>query len=78
MARERVTLRRVPIIKENVHLTIEQRTEAKVALILVKIMNPWEELYEPEEALLRGISPDRLMKHKDEERRDHRTLFTPM
>lgn len=78
LARDRVTLKRVPLVKEDDHLTVTQRAEAKVILILVKAMNPWEELYETEEALLRGISPDRLLKHKDEERRGHHSLFTKM
>lgn len=63
LAEERL-LSGVALVKHRQKLTKARRRVVKLALILVHIMNPFEDLYDPEEALLRGINEDALTNRK--------------
>lgn len=41
------------------------RSEIKLALLLVKLVNPYEILTNQEEAILRGVSRGKLASHKE-------------
>jgi hypothetical protein len=60
------------LIRDGAKLSEKRRAEIKIALLAVHIINPLEEFFDPEEALIRGISTDTLKKRQDEARRDPR------
>lgn len=62
----------VPLIERASRFAKKKRLEVKVALLVVHIINPFEDFFASEEALIRGIDDKTLAKRKQEGLRDPR------
>lgn len=63
-----------PFITEEARRLAAKRlgmTDQKVALLIVKAVNPYEVLTQEEEAILRGVSRDKLRGHKERKELPH-------
>lgn len=63
-----------PLIREGDNLTPKQKGDVKVALLAIRIINDVEEFFDPEEALMRGISTDTLATRRKQVKTGQREM----
>ena|ERR1700719_3283791 len=56
--------RHVALVEKDQALSAKQKIDIKIALLVVHIINPFEEFFAPEEALIRGVHWQTLAKRK--------------